>query len=169
MIQKLHRWYYLYLFTLLDHPWNMYCRKKSRHIRQQFRQQLWEELDHQSPSTLHNKLYSSLSKHEIQWGKWDKVGSSVQTIEKISSVSNYRKGVIFDVVNSLSLLWEQQLKLSTGTKVKGYVQWIYVHPFPVMCYTEEGILLYHHLAKTHCLFWCYRDNCFSEEDRLPWL
>ena len=126
--------------------------RKSRHIRGQFRQQLREELDHQSPSTLHNKLYCSLSKQEIQSGKRDKVGSSVQTIEKISSESNLQKRCHFDVVTSLSLLREQQLKLSTGTKVKGYVQQIYAHPFAVMCYTEEGIRMYHHLAKTHCLY-----------------
>ena len=65
--------------------------RRSRYIRSTARQQLISSLEHQSPSTLYHKLFSTIPESELESGKRDKVGQSKMVLQKISSEGNLSK------------------------------------------------------------------------------
>ena len=81
----------------------------------------------------------------------DHIGSSLSVIQKISSEANLDKQLHPDLLTSLKCL-HRVMKDSHPGKLAGYIQRIEAEPFGVMCFTEEGVRLYHHLAKRQCIF-----------------
>ena len=126
--------------------------RKPRRISGKERAHLRESLSSQSPSTLRSKLFAKLNKSELSSGKRDAVGSSPKVLQKISSEGNVAKRTHFDLITSLVMLSNSMRSSSEGSKVAGYIQRIHAEPCSVTCYLEEGIRLYHTLAKNHCLF-----------------
>ena len=124
--------------------------RKSRRIHGANRQKLRESLSHESPSTLHNKLYTLLTDEELLSGKRDTTGSSITVIQKISSEGNLKKQNHPDLLQSLLKL-SKHMKESCPGKIPGYIQRIIAEPFGVICFSEDSVRLYH-LAKTQSLF-----------------
>ena len=125
--------------------------RKSRRISGLRRQQFRQNLQQQSPSTLRNRLYTEITNEELQSGKRDRIGSSLSIIQKISSEANLDKQLHSDLLTSLKCL-HRVMKDSHPGKLAGYIQRIEAEPFGVMCFTKEGVRLYHHLAKRQCIF-----------------
>ena len=106
-----------------------------------------EELEFQSPSTLYSKKYCKLSQNELESGKRDKVGSSPEVIRKISSEAKQRKLPHPNLITSLHLLSEEMTDTTTNQPIPCYIQRITAFPFSLILYTEQGVRLYHHLAR----------------------
>ena len=126
--------------------------KKSRFIRGSKRLKVAEELEFQSPSTLYSKQYCKLSQNELESGKRDIVGSSPEVIRKISSEAKQRKLPHPNLITSLHLLSEEMTDITTNQPIPCYIQRITAFPFSLILYTEQGVRLYHHLARDSTVF-----------------
>lgn len=126
--------------------------RQSRPIQKKERQYLWSILKNQSPSTTYNILYSELEKEEFKSGKRDKVGQTRNVIQKISSESNLEEQCHQDLIKSLLILKSNLFCENSSGKISSFIQRIHAFPFSVTCYTEMGVRIYHHTAKTQTLF-----------------
>ena len=125
--------------------------RKARQIRGPNRKLLKEELKHTTPSALHNKRFSSLSYDELKSGKRDKVSSSLHVIQKISSEANGDRLYHKNLIMSLLLLDEEHTANSDRT-YPGLIRRITAKPFSVSLFSEEGIRIFHYMAKKQTLF-----------------
>ena len=125
--------------------------RRSRYIRSTARQQLISSLEHQSPSTLYHKLFSTIPESELESGKRDKVGQSKMVLQKISSEGNLSKQKHSNLLQSLMMLREE-LNDDKSKKLGRYIQRINAFPLSITCITEEGIRLYHMLGHQSTLF-----------------
>ena len=128
-----------------------YGEHQSRFVRSKRRKDLQEVLQHQSPSTVYNKLFNTITDTEFTSGKRDKVGRSRQVLQKISSEANLSKQRDSDLLKSLMLIREK-MNENNSSKVGKYIQRINAFPLTVTCFTEEGVRLYHKLATKGTLY-----------------
>lgn len=126
--------------------------RRSRHVTGQKREDMVKLLSQQSPSTVYNKKFASLTPTELECGKRDKVGSSEYVLRKISSEGRKKLFPHFDLITSLSILRETLSNRTTVKSLQGYIQRINCFPFSVTCFTEEGVRIYHHLGRSQNLF-----------------
>lgn len=128
--------------------------RQSRQIQGSTRQKMKHDLKHQSPSTIHMKLFTTLSEDELNSGKRDKVGKSPYVLQKISSEENKDRETHFDLLTSIVKLKEEADEIDTlkNKMIPGYIQRVHAYPLGVVCFTEEGIRMLHKLAKTHTIF-----------------
>ena len=89
--------------------------RQSRFVRSKRRKDLQEVLQHQSPSTVYNQLFNTITDTEFTSGKRDKVGRSPQVIQKISSEANLSKQRDPDLFKSLMLIKEEMNENNSNT------------------------------------------------------
>ena len=125
--------------------------RKARQIRGANRELLKKELKHTTPSAWYNKKFSSLSHDELKSGKRDEVSSSLHVIQKISSEANGDKVHHKNLIMSLLLLDEEHAANSDRT-YPGLIRRISAKPFSVSLFSEEGIRIFHYMAKKQTLY-----------------
>lgn len=128
-----------------------YRERRARQIRGKARKNLMKQLQFKSPATVYHEKFTTLSPSELQSGNRDKVSKGSYVIQKISSEGNLAEQPHFDLLSSLRILYESLRENHPG-KIPGYLQRVNMIPFSVMAYTEEGVRLYHNMAKKEPLF-----------------
>ena len=126
--------------------------RKARQIQEVDRKKLRKVLTYQSPSTVYSTIFASIKAEELESGKRDKVGKNLSTIQKISSEANKEREFHFELIQSLINLRDNIIETSPASKISGYIQRICAYPFSLICFTEEGVRLYHHLIPSQTLF-----------------
>ena len=109
--------------------------RRSRHLRGLERRQIAEKLKIDSPSTVYNLSFCSLTQSELESGKRDKTGGSPDVIRKISSQESQKQYILADIdlVKSLSILREQFLSSgSSDFTIPGYIQRITAYPLSII-------------------------------------
>ena len=129
--------------------WN-WGHTKSRHITGSNRLSLMKALKFHSPSTIYHAKFNKLSESELRSGNRDKIGSSADVYQKISSEGRQNELPSVDLVTSLTMLKEQLT--CNHQKIPGYIQRITAFPFSVTLLTEVGVRLYHNQAAHSTLF-----------------
>ena len=127
--------------------------RKSRQLRSGIRTTLKNELSFTSPTTLYNQKFTSLNQAELESGKRDVVGKTVQVYRKISSEGNKEQLPHDDLIISLKMVDNEIIQATKSDRqINGYIRRITAKPFSVSLFTEEGIRIYHHFAEQQVLY-----------------
>ena len=126
--------------------------KKARYVREPERQHFREILQHRSPSSLYNERYLQLSPSRLYSGNRDGVGRTISVYQQLSSEAKRAHQHHSDMLQSLHLLKEDLESQTVDCDLKGYIQRIHASPFGIMCYTEYGVRIYHHMVKRGALY-----------------
>ena len=126
--------------------------RRVRHIRGVERAAVEGKLKHNSPSAIYNQGMFALSNTKLMSGSRDGIGRTKYVFQKIASEAKKKEQRSEDLVTALILLKDEFIKATSSYRYPGYIQRIHVWPFAVMCFTEVGVRLYHHMVKDHTLF-----------------
>ena len=126
--------------------------RRARYIRGEQRKYLQNELQHSSPSTLYNRRLRDLPPSRLISGSHDGIGRTSSVFQKISSEAKRKDQCHDDVLQSLLILKEDFDSMTSSSRLQGYIQRVHCHPFCVMCFTECGIRIYHHMVKKQPLY-----------------
>lgn len=126
--------------------------RRARHLKGVERTAMQVKLEHQSPSSLYSKGMQKLSLDKLASGSRDGIGRTKEVLQKVSSEARKKEQRDEDIVASLLLLQQEFVHSTISSRHPGYIRRIHCSPFSVMCYTEVGVRIYHHLVKAHPLF-----------------
>lgn len=96
-------------------------------------------LTSETPASLYNKTFGSLTEQELAAGNRDKVGSSPYVFQKASSEANREQLPHFDLITSL-------MSLDIGQQ-QSFIRRVTAKPFSVSLFTEEGLRIYHRFSQ----------------------
>ena len=124
--------------------------KRARHIRGVERAAVEGKLKHNSPLAIYNQ---GMFAPKLMSGSRNGIGRTkyMYVFQKITREAK-KEQRSEDLVIALILLKEEFIKATSSYRYPGYIQRIHAWPFAVMCFTEVGVHLYHHMIKDHTLF-----------------
>ena len=126
--------------------------RKARRIKGVERTKMQNELLHCSPSSLYNESMQKLPLEMLASGNRDGIGRTKAVLQKISSEARKMEQRHENLIESLLMLRDEFSTRTASNRFPGYIRRIHCSPFTVMCFTEIGVRIYHHMIKKSTLY-----------------